>query len=152
MRTHTRIALVMFVFLLATAFRLQWNGVYTPGIGMIVCSSHRSCVHEVGHKLDDQAGWISRSPEYRNEIQVYMIVATSRASDGSINPDKSKPFQVFAFFMNPGEPDYNRLREFYATMFEQAGGQQQNMPPSFQRFYNWPLAQQYLRQYAQEKP
>lgn len=123
------------------------QGVYTWG-NMIWCTSHSSCMHEVGHMLDDRAGWISHSPKYIYAVELYMIVETANGSDGNWNPDRSKPFGVFAIFYHRSNPDYRLLQELYASMFGQADGQEQNMPEVFRPYYNWRLAPQLIRQYV----
>ena len=44
------------------------RGRYNAWSGLIWCETKRICIHEVGHKLDDLAGWPSRSAEYKEAI------------------------------------------------------------------------------------
>lgn len=153
---HFRLwATCLFLFLTTSAAyavfpipRPGYLGWYSPASRMIWCSDHSSCMHEVGHKLDDQAGWVSSSQAYIYQVEIYMIVSTSSAQDGSINPDKSEPFQVFALFYDRSNPDREKLKELYATMFEKADGREENMPPAFRQFYNWPLATRWIQEYV----
>ena len=73
------------LLMLAAAYLLTWafiplpffntlpdgrvvTGKYNAWSGLIWCTSELSCIHEVGHKLDDMAGWPSRSAEYKQAI------------------------------------------------------------------------------------
>jgi hypothetical protein len=47
-------------------------GLYDPYSGWIWCTTQTTCIHEVGHKLDDEAGWISQSKEFGETVQKYI--------------------------------------------------------------------------------
>lgn len=116
------------------------RGEYNTWTGMIWCTDHAACVHEVGHKLDQQAGWVSGSREYSYAIQLYMGAQLGAAAD----PANTLTYRVFdTFFVHP---DPGRLRELYALMFEKADGIAARMPVDFQQFYDWKLARQLLQE------
>jgi hypothetical protein len=111
--------------------------------GHILCTNHASCVHEVGHKLDDEAGWISATPEYVGTVE-WLMLTTSTAADNPL------AFEVFTkFFYTPhGHADQAQLRELYAEMFEAADGQRERVHGMFQHFYDWDRAAELLSVYA----
>lgn len=118
---------------------------YYFGFGLIWCTDRTSCLHEVGHLLDDRAGWISKSKQYIGAVELYETVQALR----SPNPDMAwKTFTVFFYQNRPDGPDRSLLMELYATMFAAAGGKPENMEPSFRHFYNWQLAAELIRKYA----
>ena len=45
------------------------HGLYNTFSGLIWCERYTDCVHEVGHKVDDEGGWISGTDEYRNTTE-----------------------------------------------------------------------------------
>jgi len=92
------------------------NGEYNTWSNLIYCEP-AACIHEVGHKLDDLAGFglaVSSSPEWRSMID------------------------------DLGGDDYI---ETYARMFAFAEGKQENMPVLLRPFYDWELAQELLKDY-----
>lgn len=101
-------------------------GYYTWN-GTIWCTDHESCLHEVGHMLDDKAGWISASPEYLAVLEAYT------------------PLDVR---MPDGQPDRTALMEFYAQAFEFTGGMPDRMPVQFRDFYDWQKASVLIQEYA----
>lgn len=118
---------------------------YYFGFGLIWCTDHKSCLHEVGHMLDDRAGWVSRSKQYIGAVELYEMVQALRSPD----PQTAwKTFTVFFYQNRPDGPDRRLLMELYATMFAEAGGKPQNMDESFRNFYNWQLADKLASQYA----
>lgn len=148
-----KLSVASLVFLAISAFTLLpfprpgVLGQYSPITKTRWCTTHDSCLHEIGHELDDRAGQVSRSKAYIDAIDVYMIVQTSHSPDGSWDPNQSKPFNIFAIFYDRDHPDYRLLSELYATMFAQADGQEANIPAAFRPFYDWPLAERLTQPY-----
>jgi hypothetical protein len=110
-------------------------------LGQIWCTDRASCMHEVAHKLDDEAGWISGTPGYIAMLELYMAVGTHAAPE---------PFYVFTMFFLRDDlgPDPELLREIYATMFEQADGRSDRMPEIFRPFYDWTRADVLIEEYV----
>lgn len=123
-------------------------GRYSHTTGWIWCTTRSSCIHEVGHKLDQRAGWISHSDDYIYAIEIYMLVQTGNSPDGSWDPELNEPMHVFSAFFNRSTPNYVNLEELYASMLAEAGGKPDNMPPIFRPFYDWNAADRYVSQYA----
>jgi len=116
----------------------QQDGAYNLTSRLAWCRTREACLHEVGHALDQQNGWISASPEFYKALQMYLyteiytkgitelpagILEITYRGDGGSNPIK---------------------REIYAYLFEYANGVQANMPEGLRGFYDWQLAQKYV--------
>jgi hypothetical protein len=50
------------------------RGSYNLWTGRIRCSDIRTCYHEIGHKIDHEAGWISKSFAFKKTIDVFVRV------------------------------------------------------------------------------
>lgn len=97
------------------------NGAYNKASGFFWCSSNSSCTHEVAHKIDDEAGWISHSDEF------YLTVK-------SLSPNAERGF-------------LNRnMEEIYATIFERSLGDSEAMPEQFRKFYDFERAQELMEE------
>lgn len=117
------------------------SGYYTWA-GYIWCTDHASCVHEVGHMLDDRAGWVSQSAAFRNEIATYFMVSFMPS------PEAPAEFNVFTQLANPNALSSSELKEFYANLLEDADGDPAEMAPGFRSYYNWSLAARLIREYV----
>lgn len=102
------------------------NGFYTWN-GTIWCTTRPTCIHEVGHALDDRAGWISNSPAFIAAMERYTTMRTRFAN---------------------GEPDPVALKELYAYLYQGAKGEKRNMPIPFQKFYNWKLGHELMKEFV----
>lgn len=97
-------------------------GSYNKISGLIWCTSHPSCTHEIAHKIDDEAGWISHSDEFYNAV-------------------KSLAPSVERGFLN------KNMEEIYASIFERARGDSDAIPEQLRAFYNFNRAKVLMRQY-----
>jgi len=88
--------------------------------GEIVCNEN--CWHEVGHKIDQQGGWISQGEEYK------------KAVEGII--DKDKPLHLVYLFNR----EFGLYAELYAEMLNMVNGDINKLPVGLQQFYNKDLA------------
>lgn len=59
------ILLAAVLFILGHVALLKYPGVYIPGIDVIYCTSTQSCLHEIGHRVDSHAGWITSTKDYQ---------------------------------------------------------------------------------------
>ena len=97
------------------------NGAYNTWSGLYYCRTEAACIHEQGHRLDDQNGWISESLQYKTALKVYLI----------LEPGSEQAQKIVSLLM---EQDH-ALREVYATIYEIAGGNTDAIPPILQEFY-----------------
>lgn len=100
-------------------------GMYNSWSGLIWCTSELTCMHEVGHKLDDMSGWVSSTPEFQAKIRKYEF--------DSLLPD---------------DPLMNKQAELYAMLFSISHGDPERVMAEFRPFYNWILAQQLIQEYV----
>lgn len=121
------------------------KGVYNRYSGLIWCSDRSSCLHEIGHKLDQKAGYPSKDGVFGLALRMYL-------NDELKKPQASEI--ALGIFNFPGAFSYaegsNRYTswttgEIYASMFAWADGKEENMPEQFRHFYNWSLGEYYAR-------
>jgi len=113
---------VLFMLLPPNPFDSKWAGAYYYDLNFYWCTSHSSCVHEIGHYLDDMGGMVSQSEDF--------IEATKEL------------VEVF-----PGEesnPYTNKTMELYAHIYEIADGNPLRLPSSLSQFYDWDLGKIYI--------
>ena len=104
-------------------------GVYNPVSGLLWCSYHEACNHEIGHKLDDESGWVSHSPEF--SAAVYLFVGSELVAHDTKSPRYKL---AHAILETPGVISWkgrwlDSQSEIYATIFMYADGQIEWMPP-----------------------
>lgn len=123
------------------------GGVYNPVTGLIWCGSHDTCVHEVGHKLDDNSGWISHSPEFSEAVYLFV------GSELIAHDTDSQSYKLANTILRlPGVISWrgrwlDSQSEIYATIFMYSGGARENMPEIFRPFYDWDDADRLLRKH-----
>jgi len=118
MNKYILIILAVIIFLPAP---VPWmDGAYNKISGLFWCSSTASCAHEIAHKIDDESGWISHDPEFREAVET-----------------------LAGYEIDPGFMNKN-MEEVYAGIFERAEGKKENMPEKFHRFYDWDRAQELI--------
>lgn len=131
-----RVRLVCFSFLavlfvLFPVVKPGEYGAYNTFSGLAYCSNQWACLHEIGHALDRDAGWISQSPEFVDALRLYILT------------DKSE-LTIYVLSVLLQDDDKPAKKEVYAYLFQQANGQAENMPEIFRKFYNWELARKYM--------
>jgi len=133
MKRWLLVLIIIPLFFLPIPSSPDHTGIYNTWSGLIWCSHEMACIHEVGHKLDDLAGWVSKSPEYQEAVTAL----------------------GYEYFTenNPHGRDisFSNHTEAYAEIFTLSFGQEQNMHPSLRQFYDWDRASQLLEKYANEK-
>lgn len=126
--------LLLIVFLLPIPVRGE-RGAFNTWSGLYWCADERACLHEIGHALDKQAGWISQSPEYARALQMYVL--TGAGTDDRV-------IVLLAYAFDPPDGKEPTKKELYAILFEMADGKIENMPIGLRQFYNWELAGEYI--------
>jgi hypothetical protein len=108
------------------------GGVYNTYSGLYWCERYDYCLHEIGHKLDQGSGWKSQTQDFRDAIRIFIGVESRLP-----NPS---PFlrRIFEY------PNFTMI-ELYAQIFALSDGKRENMPEIFRPFYDWQLAEQYLK-------
>lgn len=135
------IAVVIVIVLVTPIVPAGSLGAYNSVSGLLVCSGTSNCMHEIGHKLDDEAGWISSSHEFKMAVQMYLYTSLRVESPNILS------FRILDTFGNR-DIFYSQGAETYALIFQEADGKQYNMPEIFRRFYNWNRAVELIRKYV----
>lgn len=124
MRKYSASLSVLCIVLIAlTPFPLSnQDGVYNTYSGLYWCTSPASCLHEQGHKLDQELGWISHSKEFGDAVKIYILSESKKDKPGEFL------YKIFA------TPDFT-MPEIYAQIYSWSGGNPDNMPKVFRTFY-----------------
>lgn len=134
---------VAFVLICALALalvpfpRADRNGLYNTFSGWMWCRTESACLHEIGHRLDQEAGWISHSKEFGDAAKTYVLVEFAGRSPSKL---------AQAIISQPGMFNWNSYfddppAEIYATVFAMSCGGQESMPEVFRSFYDWERAE-----------
>lgn len=113
------------------------GGVYNPITELMWCSYYYGCLHEIGHKLDDDAGWISHTPEFSEAVYLFI------GSELIAHDTNSQSYKLaHKIILQPGVISWSgrwldSQSEIYATIFAFSDGKRENMPYIFREFYNW---------------
>lgn len=113
--------------------------------GLIWCRTETICIHEVGHKLDDEADWISHSKEF--SLTVSAFVWFELDADREPHPFVYKIMTFPGVFRNTPSFFTDDNAELYASIFQWAKGRPENMPEIFHRFYDFERAQELMKRY-----
>lgn len=109
------------------------KGIYNSWSGLYWCETPSTCIHEIGHRLDQEAGWVSSTEKFRTAMKIYIMVE-SRVPDTS---------RLFYFIFD--DEDFS-APEIYADIFQWSGGKRENTPEIFREFYDWERAKELLGQ------
>ncbi len=130
-------AVVCLVLVLASPFPTDGeDGSYNSFSRLAYCRTETACLHEVGHALDQRAGWISQSAEFEEALKLYLVVELRRS------PIDALPLCILE--MTYRSDDAGAKREIYAYLYQQSLGQPAGVPESLRGFYDWQAAQQLL--------
>ncbi len=165
MKKKTKVILGTLIFLLAALaisyvhFTKDQGGYYNSITNTIYCTDRESCIHEIGHKVDDENGWISETfewkyavdwyrvkiyyyPEERDEFsnQIMFFPGTGWSEKKTTNP----------FIKSYWTGGWGGLTELYAEILTWADGKPQNMPEMFREFYDWNRINELMTQYNLE--
>lgn len=119
------------------------EGNYNKVSGLIWCRTETTCIHEVGHKLDDEADWISHSKEF--SLSVSAFVWFELDADNEPHPFVYKIMTFPGVFRNTPSFWTDDNAELYASLFEWAEGKEENMPELLRPFYNWERAAELIK-------
>lgn len=111
------------------------EGSYNTITRQIRCNSEYTCLHEIGHKVDQEGGFISRTDEFKNAVEVYRMTVTYTNGEqwivdfpGIGAPRVECKAGIFSSCFFTGWGGY---AELYAEMLARG------VPDYFRGFYNW---------------
>lgn len=135
----SKIAIIIFVLSwIFLPFPIPGRGVYNKVSGLIWCRTETVCIHEVAHKLDDEADWISHSKEF--SLSVSAFVWFELDADREPHPFVYKIMTFPGVFRNTPSFWTDDNAELYASLFEWAEGKEESMPELLRPFYDWERA------------
>jgi len=127
MRSITRMTVAVFL-----AFIYVWGtNWYEPNVNVLTCTGD-GCWHEIGHKMDDDLGFPSRSPQFGLAVQQYLLVEMKRAKPDVLAEAMFSLPGLFSYDAKHPHPNY----ELYATIYALAEGDIARIPYVFRRFYS----------------
>lgn len=98
------------------------DGAYNTFSGLYWCANPVACLHEQGHKLDQQLGWPSQSEAFGDAVKVFILAESNKPSPSLYL------YKLFAM------PEWTKS-EIYANLFAWSGGDREKMPEIFREFY-----------------
>jgi hypothetical protein len=134
--------------ILFLAFISPAQAFYNTWTGEITCEKTEDCLHEIGHYLDQKAGWISETDEFK------LAVDTHRSVAWQCIECRDEYSELVMFFPGVGrelQPEPNPLnygfwhggwggtKELYADIYAKSGGKPEGMPEIFRPFYDFTL-------------
>ncbi len=125
MRSLTRTAVILFLVFIYT-WGLNW---YEPEVDLLVCTGP-GCWHEIGHKMDADLGYPSRTPQFGLAIQQYVLVEMR-----SQTPSKLAE-ALFTYPYRYDEIHPYPTYELYAIIYDYVQGDLSKMPEIFRPFYS----------------
>lgn len=133
--------LVFLLWLLSPFPFLGESGTYNVITQTIWCSSHFSCLHEIGHKLDYGSGHVSNSENFQMVVSDYL---------NKENPSQLDNLFIWYILNVPGFKERNIFfldpwSEVYASIFSFSNADIHNMPNELVGFYDWSVAKELVR-------
>lgn len=130
--------LVIVTALLAPIPTKYQDGTYNTVSHLAYCKTHGICLHEIGHALDQQAGWVSQTPGFHRALQMYLYTEFRKPVLNKL------PADILEITYRGGDGSYSIKMEIYAYLFQWSDGKPENMPEGLRRFYDWKTAEHLL--------
>ncbi|MFZ5856791.1 MAG: hypothetical protein ACOYZ6_08170 [Chloroflexota bacterium] len=131
------VSIILLILLLVPIPRKDRNGEYNIISRLMWCRTEGACLHEIGHRLDQEAGWVSHSDEFGEAVKTYLLVEWS----GNDPSELAQAIVNLPGIFQWGGYFGDRPSEIYATIFEFSGGDRERMPDIFRTFYHWERAE-----------
>jgi len=109
-------------------------GAYNYTSHLMYCRTKLACLHEIGHRLDQQAGYISQSPAFYKALQMYLYTEMRKPRLTEM------PADILELTYRDPDRTSSIKREIYAYLFAWAYGKPELMPESLRGFYDWETA------------
>lgn len=112
------------------------KGYYNFATNTLYCNSARGCRHEIGHRMDAEAGHPGRSSEFSHSIQLYLYVELHKEPVS----DFAMAVLTFPPMMSHRAPRFpissSGQEELYADMYAWVDGDIEEIPEIFRTFYS----------------
>lgn len=103
----------------------QYGGAYNTFSQTFACRSLEICRHEIGHVLDFTGGNASQSPEFRDAIQMYLLVELRKPTLEEL------PVKILRMSLD------SNPRELYAFLYQYSEGNPERLPESLRKFFDF---------------
>lgn len=113
------------------------HGAYNSWSRIAWCDNDHSCLHEIGHGLDQQAGWVSQSPEFAEAVRLYIVAG--------ILGQEELPVYMLAMTYTAPDGQEPTKKELYANLYMLADGKAENMPEGLRKFFDWQTGNEYAQ-------
>lgn len=150
----------LFAILILAPFPDQ-RGSYNVFSKLVACHNPSSCYHEIGHKLDHEAGWISQSEEFQRAVELHIEAMSDPDGDHPFNEmilsfpgiTRNHPLHLERNLFNYGfwNNGWGGTIELYTSLFEWSQGKWLNMPERLREFYDWERAAELIEKYVRSK-
>ena len=107
----------------------QILGYYAPDFDYIYAVNEAVCMHEVAHKMDYEAGWVSKTSEWRWAVNKSM----------KENMDTESIDRTILFYIHD-------LTELYADIYKECYAHDFCIPEQLRPFYNFEYGDQLIRE------
>ncbi len=131
------LVLLIIAFLVPLPVNNQ-DGAYNLTSRLAWCRTRPACLHEIGHALDQQAGWVSQSPEFYKALQMYLF------SEIYMQGVTELPAGILEITYRGNGSSGPIKRELYAYLFQISEGNPERMPESLRGYFDWKAAETYL--------
>lgn len=111
---------------------------FNPISHLVYCSDRPSCIHEIGHRVDEEMGWISQTPNFKAAVRIYLVVELAKPNRGAL------PVFVLDSALSVPNSDSNTMMELYANILEWCDGQPEKLPKILRPFYDDGLVEKYV--------
>ena len=151
------IIIILILFGLSEYSARNSVGFYRSLTGTIYCSSRVSCIHEIGHKTDDEHGWISKSYDWQRAVDYYRVkIYYYPETRNKISADIEffygvgwERFQGTNIFSTGFWDGWGGYTELYAYILELSDGKQENIPEELREFYDWDRINELMKIYVE---
>jgi len=130
--------IVLFVFLIVILPNQGRPGSYNRYSNLGYCTDTSTCLHEIGHAIDDKSGRISQSEDFKLAVAIYLNTA-DLSEWRSARLYNQITYTLFTTKQNP-------MAEVYAWFFAYSGGNLDNLPSIIRPFFDQSLVRECLKQ------
>lgn len=109
----------------------QHAGAYNYTSHLMYCRTELACLHEIGHRLDQEAGYISQSPEFYKALQMYLYTEMRKPQLTEM------PVDIMQLTYQGKDRNTPIKQEIYAYLFAWACGKAERLPEGLRSFYDW---------------
>jgi hypothetical protein len=119
---------------------IQGGNFYNEPLGLIRCGDEFSCWHEVGHLVDDDMEWISKTPEFGKATLTYVVYKIKYEELDDISRSILATQGIFIYSSSykafGWEAGSSPQQEVYANIYANVKGDISKLPEILRPFYD----------------